>query len=323
MAKIAFFDVHDWEKPYLKKQLAKHQCLFFNESLTSKHISKIKDVDALSLFVHSHVENSLLEKLPNVKIIALRATGFDNVDLQYCAKRGIAVCNVPFYGANTVAEYTFALLLAISRKMTQTIINSAKQDYTQVTGFDLQGKTIGIIGGGHIGQHAIRIAKGFGMNVLVYDVIQNEFNATTLGYTYVSLPQLLKQSDVISLHAPYNKYTHHIINKKNISSVKKGAVLLNTSRGGLVDSDALLSALNKGRISFAGLDVLEDENSLLKGENVSASVKARNKKLATHKRVLFTPHNAFNTQEALVRILDVSVENLQKGLAGKIQNKVN
>ena len=323
MATIAFFDVHDWEKTHLKKQLTGHKCLFFSESLTKAHIPQIKDVDALSLFVHSQLPNEIIDVLPKVKLIALRATGFDNVDLPYCAKKGIAVCNVPFYGANTVAEYTFALLLTISRKMNDTCSCVSNNDFTQHTGFDLQGKTIGIIGGGHIGQHAIRIARGFGMNVVVYDVIKNEFGATTFGYEYVSLTDLLKQSDVISLHAPLNKYTEHILNSKNMKSIKNGSVLINTSRGGLIETQALYDSIQSGKLAFAGLDVLEDENVLLQKQKTSKEKRALLNKLLKDPRVLVTPHNAFNTSEALLRILDTSIENLQKGLSGKYQNKVN
>jgi D-lactate dehydrogenase len=323
MATIAFFDVHDWEKAHLKKKLSAHKCLFFSESLTKAHLSKIKDVDALSLFVHSQLPNDIIDALPKLKLIALRATGFDNVDLLYCAKKNIAVCNVPFYGANTVAEYTFALLLTISRRMHDTCKCVGMKDFTQHTGFDLQGKTIGIIGGGHIGQHAIRIARGFGMKIIVYDVVKNGFGETTFGYEYVSLTDLLKQSDVISLHAPLNKYTQHILNKKNMKSIKKGAILINTSRGGLVDTQGLYDSIQSGKIAFAGLDVLEDENVLLQKQKTSKETRALINKLLKDPRILITPHNAFNTSEALYRILDTSIENLQTGLKGKYQNKVN
>ncbi len=330
MAKIAFFDVHDWEKPYLKKKLSKHQCLFFAESFSQKYVSKLKGVQVISVFVHSQVPTNVLEKLPQVTLVALRSTGFDNIDIKDCKRLGITVCNVPFYGENTVAEHTFAMLLSISRKVHDAHVRVQKNNFSTdgLTGFDLKGKTIGIIGGGHIGMHVVRMARAFDMNVLVYDVFENSFLSEVLGFEYAPLNTLLQKSDVISCHAPYNKYTHHLINAKNISKVKKGTIFLNTARGPLIDTNVLLKALQNGTFAYAGLDVLEGEELLTKQtfrNTQNAIIKKnyqRNKKIALLDNVLFTPHNAFNSQEALERILDTTVENILKGLVKKPQNVV-
>ncbi len=330
MARIAFFDVHDWEKPYLKKQLTKHQCLFFSESFSEKFISKLKGVQVISVFVHSQVPTKVLEQLPKVQLVALRSTGFDNINIKDCKRLGITVCNVPFYGENTVAEHSFAMILSISRKIHDAHVRVQKNNFSTdgLTGFDLKGKTIGIIGGGHIGMHVVKMARAFDMKILVYDIFKNTFLSEVLGFEYATLPNLLKQSDIISCHAPYNKYTHHLINAKNISQVKKGSIFINTARGPLIDTNVLEKALKNGTFSYAGLDVLEGEELLTKqtfrktqDKKINANYK-RNFDIVKLDNVLFTPHNAFNSQEALNRILDTTVENIVKGLANKPQNVV-
>ncbi|MFT4313391.1 MAG: NAD(P)-dependent oxidoreductase [Candidatus Woesearchaeota archaeon] len=330
MATIAFFDVHEWEKPYLKKKLSSHRCLFFTESFSQKFLPKLKNVDALSVFVHSQVPTEDILQLPKLKLVALRSTGFDNIDVKACADNGIVVCNVPFYGENTVAEHTFAMLLSISRRIHEAHVRVEKKNFQTdgLTGFDLKGKTIGVIGGGHIGMHVVKMARAFDMKVLVYDIFENTFLKEVLGFEYAKLPQLLQKSDIITCHAPYNPHTHHIINEKNISKVKKGAVFLNTARGPLIDTNVLLKALEDGTFSYAGLDVLEGEELLTNQSFRNTQKKElqkvykRNSKICHLKNVLFTPHNAFNSQEALERILDTTVQNITTGLRKKYQNVV-
>jgi D-lactate dehydrogenase len=280
------------------------------------------DAEIISVFVGCQVTPKVLESFPNLKFIATRSTGYDHINLEACKQKNIAVSYVPTYGENTVAEHAFALLLALSHKL-YPAIRRVKQEalfnYEGLQGFDLKGRTIGVIGTGHIGTYVVKIAHGFGMNILAYDPHPNEQLAKEYDYKYASLEDLLKQSDVVTLHVPYMPATHHIINKDNLKLFKKGSVLINTARGGLVDSQALASALKSGQLSGAGLDVLEEEG-FIKDElemlnNGHPSEQELKTALVDHElmsmdNVLITPHNAFNTKEALQRILDTTVENI-------------
>jgi len=317
---VAFFELKNWEKAYLKKKLKNYSLKFFEEALSNDNVSKAKNSDIISVFIYSKINKDILKKLSKLKIITTRSTGFDHIDLKECKKRKIIICNVPYYGENTVAEHTFALILSSSRNIHKSYVRTLRDDFSieGLTGFDLKGKTIGIIGGGHIGLHVAKMARGFGMNVLVYDINKQNFLAEVIGFSYVNLDELLKKSDIISLHVPYNKHTHHLINKNNIKKIKKGAILINTSRGGVVDTSALLYALEKKILGGAGLDVIEGEE-LIKEEHELLHETGNPEKWKTivrdHKifhmdNVVFTPHNAFNSKEALIRILDTTIENI-------------
>jgi D-lactate dehydrogenase len=332
MPKIAFFEVEEWEKEHYKKAFPKEDIFFSKDELTKRNAAKIKDCEILSVFIYSKISKDILENLPNLKLIATRSTGYDHINIEECKKRNIAVCNVPTYGENTVAEHTFALILAISRKIPESIEKTKKGDFRLegLRGFDLKGKTIGIIGCGNIGQHVARIANGFEMNVLVYDIKQDKELAKELGFNYAKLEDLFRNSDIVTLHLPDNKFTHHMINSKAIRQFKKGAILINTSRGGLIDTSALIKALNNKTISDAGLDVLEgecfikEEKQLLHIANLSETCDLKNvlqDNILLHKsNVLITPHNAFNSKEALMRILNTTVENIKGFLAKKPVN---
>jgi D-lactate dehydrogenase len=319
--KIAFFEVKPWERDYLEKNLKKHRLEFFETCLDENNIHKIQDFDAISVFIYSKVDSNIIKKLPNLRLITTRSTGFDHIDIKEFKKRKIIVCNVPYYGENTVAEHTFALILALSRNVHKSYVRTLRDDFSieGLTGFDLKEKTIGIIGGGHIGMHVVRMAKGFEMNVLVYDVNNDKRLAKKLGFKYSNLNDLLKNSDIISLHVPYNKYTHHLINKKNIRLVKQDSILINTARGAVIETDALLWALEKRLVGGAGLDVIEGEE-LIKEEkqllHETGNIEkwqtiVRDHKIFRMDNVVFTPHNAFNSKEALYRILDTTIENIR------------
>ncbi len=333
MAKIAFFEIEDWEKAYIKKKLKGHDIIFFKEQLTKKHVPKISKHTIAAVFIYSEVNKDVIAKLPNLKLLTTMSTGFDHIDLKECKKRKIKVCNVPTYGANTVAEHTFGLILTITRKIGEAIERTNKGDFSLkgLRGYDIRGKTIGIVGCGSIGKHVARIAKGFGMDVLVFDLFKNPKLAKRMGFKYVSLENLLKNSDIITLHAPYNKSTHHTINNKTIKLIKKGAVLINTARGALIDTGALIKALDKGIISAAGLDVLEgecfvkEEKQLLHKKFAKVcDLRAvlRNHALLMKRNVYITPHNAFNSREALHRILDTTISNIKSFLKKKPSNLV-
>ena len=331
--KLAFLELHDWEEKFVRERLdGVHEVVAIREVLEDEDLVQIADAEVVSPFIYSRLDAARLAKLPKLKLVATRSTGFDHIDLTECKRRGIMVCNVPFYGENTVAEHTFALILALSRKVHEAFVRVRAGNFSLdgLRGFDLKDKTVGVVGAGHIGLHVIRIARGFGMNVLAFDVRRDNFLAEVLGFTYADLDTLLGRSDIITLHAPYNKHTHHLINRDNVGKIKRGAILINTARGALVDTEALLSALDKGILSGAGLDVLEGEEAIyeesaLLGDAVNPErlrQALQNHVILKHPNVVFTPHNAFNSQEALERILETTAENIAAFAAGTPKNVV-
>lgn len=332
MVKITFFEVKPNEKRYLQKKLSLNSIKFFNNTIDKVDVNEFIDSEVISVFIYSKVTKEIMDKLSNLKAILTRSTGYDHIDLNAAKEKGIKVYNVPSYGENTVAEHTFALILSLSRNIHKSYVRTLKNDFSieGLIGFDLRGKTIGIIGGGKIGMHVAKIAKGFGMNVLVYDSHGNKFLEEVIGFKYVSLSQLLRESHIVSLHVPYNQSTHHLINRETISMMKKGAILINTSRGGVVDTDALLEALETKKLGGAGLDVIEgeelikEEHQLLHNNSNPEKLRAiyRDHKIFQLENVVFTPHNAFNSREALMRILDTTVENLTNYLDNKDFNRV-
>ncbi|KKT86891.1 MAG: D-isomer specific 2-hydroxyacid dehydrogenase NAD-binding protein [Candidatus Moranbacteria bacterium GW2011_GWC2_45_10] len=286
--KIAIFEVQKWKQEFLKAELAGHEVEFFEEPLSEENVEKAKDAEAISVFIYSKVKKDIIEKLPKLKFIATQSTGFDHIDVEFCKEKGIGVANVPHYGENTVAEHTFALILALSRNVHKSYLRTNSGD------FSIEGLL-----------HVIRMAKGFGMHVKAYDVQTDNFLSEVLHFEYASLDEVLSTSDIVSLHVPYNKNTHHLINKENIKKMKKGALLINTARGGAVDTDALFDALDEGHIG--------DEKQMLyyKEDNDKLRELVRNEQILKRDNVVFTPHIAFYSQEALERILNATAENLK------------
>ncbi len=326
--KIIFTETEQWEADYLKKGLKGEEekgleLNFLPEKISKDNIAAIKDADIVSVFVGDKADKEIIDSLPNLKLITTRSTGFDHIDYQYANSKGIKTAYVPGYGDNTVAEFAFGLLLALSRKIylgVDRLKEGGPFSYEGLQGFDLKGKTLGIIGTGRIGQHSIKIAKGFDMKVIACDACPNEKLTQGLDFQYVSLDDLLTQADAITIHVPYLPSTHHLINKGNISKIKKGALLINTARGAIVETAALLQALNEGILGGAGLDVLEEEGVLqdergyaLRGLGGHDSTTIfQDHVLMKMPNVLITPHNAFNTKEALQRILDTDIENIKE-----------
>ncbi|MEK6854694.1 MAG: hydroxyacid dehydrogenase [Nanoarchaeota archaeon] len=316
--KIAFFDIQGWERPILKRGIKKHSLKFFHEPITLDNIKSIQQYDAVSVFIYSKINKEILQKLPKLKLIITRSTGFDHIDVKECKKRKILVYNIPSYGENTVAEHTFALILALSRKIHLSYLRTLRNDFSieGLKGFDLKGKTLGVVGAGKIGKHVIRIARGFEMNVLVYDHHEDEFLAEQLGFKYVQLNKLLKDSDIVTLHVPYLKENHHFINKNTLKLMKKGAILINTSRGAIIDTGALIDALDKKILAGAGLDVLEGEELIKEEKQLLYDKKSISKLqeivkdhiLLAKDNVVFTPHIAFYSQEALERIIEKTIQ---------------
>jgi len=335
MSKILFFYSEDWEKRYFEEKIGQDFTVEFLKGRVQDY-PNLEDGQAeiLSVFVSSQVNAQVLEKLPNLKYVITRSTGFDHLDLEVLRKKQIRVSNVPTYGSVTVAEFAFALLLTISRKIflayTQ-ILEQGNFEKEGLRGFDLNGKTLGVVGVGKIGLNLIKIANGFGMKVMAFDRHPDETLSQTENFTYSDLDNLLKQADVISLHLPYNPQTHHLLNQESFAKMKKGVVIINTSRGGIIDTGALVEALKSGRVAGAGLDVLEEEIymgkelDLLRKDNVSEAevdTVLHNQYLIEHPQVIITPHNAFNTQEALERIFDTTAESIKKFVAGEVVNEV-
>ncbi len=333
MLKINFYEVTPTDKRFLSKALkGKFQLDFYPDPLTNKNADTAKGADILSVFIYSVLDRDNLAKMPNLKCIATRSTGFNHIDLKYASDHGITVSNVPYYGENTVAEHTFGLILTLSRNIHKAYVRTMRNDFSPegLEGWDIKGKTLGVVGAGGIGSHVIRIAKGFGMNVLAFDVHKNHFLAEVMGFRYAELDELLRKSDIVSLHCPYNKATHHLINMKNINLVKKGALFINTARASIIEPEALHYALDTGIFGGAGLDVFEGED-LVKEENqmLSRNVSVEHLKAVLEKNILLnrenviiTPHIAFDSVEAVERILQTTVDNIVAYSAGTPSNVV-
>jgi len=331
MSKIVFFEVASWEKDELRKKFP--EALLVENPLTEENIGEFLNYEIASCFIYSNFSKAVIEKMPNLKLIATRSTGFDHIDVTFCNQKNIVVCNVPEYGSRTVAEHAFALILTLTKKIYQSI-NQAKSfnfNHERIRGVDIFGKTLGILGLGKIGKEMIKIAHGFGMNVLVYTRSKDEILAKTLDFSYKNLDEVLSLSDIISLHLPLIEETKHIINKNNITKIKKGAFLVNTARGGLIETEALFYGLKEGILAGLALDVLEGENDLMEeAEILTESYKKQtnlktlvlNHILVNHPNVVITPHNAFNTKEALFRILETTIKNIQAFLEGQPINLI-
>ena len=331
MAKVAFFEVENWEDKYFRKNLRGFDLAFSEDILSSENINQAKDAEILSVFIYSEITPEIIDLLPNLKCIITRSTGFDHIDIDYARKKGIDVLNIPSYGVNSVSEHTFALILSISRKIISSVERTKKGDFSQeqLCGFDLNGKTLGVIGAGRIGKRVIEIAKSFGMKVLVFS---KNPHPSIENVEDVNFEELISRSDIVTLHVPYTKETHHMINLGNINQFNRGSILINTARGGIVETQAILEGLNKGIFKAAGLDVLEEESDLREEKELltrdflsKSNIKTLllDHVLITKDNVLITPHNAFNSKESLDEILKTTCENIKFWKTGKIQNKVN
>lgn len=335
MALIYFYDASEIDKQQLTAGLEKtdHHWEYVEEKISIDNLNP--DAEVVSIFVTSAITREMIERLPRLRLIACRSTGYNNVDLKAAEDHGVVVVNVPSYGEQTVAEYTFALMLMLSRKLPETLASDSHHPTPihHLRGFDLAGKVIGIVGTGHIGRKVASIAHGFGMDILAYDPYPNDEAAKEFHMSYVTLDELLEQSDVVTLHVPYMKATHHIINADGLKRMKPTSILVNTARGELVDTEALIMALTNETIAGAGLDVLEgeglwhlDDNVELLMSNSATHADAQHslEQLALSKlpNVILTPHNAFNTSEAIGRINDTTCQNIIRFWYNDIPNQV-
>jgi D-lactate dehydrogenase len=325
--KIVFFETSESEQKKLKEKLSSHELLFFMGKLNMENVMEARDCEVVSTFINSPITEEILRNLPNLKLIVTRSTGYDHIDKEACAKRGIVVTNVPAYGARTVAEFAFALMLCVSRKIVDASVRVKATDgmvFDGLMGFDLFGKTLGVIGTGKIGKNVVNIALGFGMNVLMYDMYPDEKFAIEKSVKYVSLDELYASSDIISLHTPYTPESKHMVNKESILKMKKGMVIINTARGELVDTDALVWGIKEKHIFGAGLDVLEDEKELKDGTYITEHTKTlmEDHMLMHMPQVVVTPHLAFYSKEAIESILDTTVDNITTYASGTPQNLI-
>ncbi len=334
--KVAFFITEAWERDAIAASdfCAAHVCRFYAHPLSETALPEERDVEAISVFVDSSVTRAVLDAFPALRLVSTRSTGFDHIDLAACKERNITVVNVPTYGSNTVAEHAFALLLSLSKRVFdgyEQVREGRGFNPHALRGFDLAGKVLGVVGTGNIGRCAISIGKGFRMEIRAYDKFPDEAYAAREGIRYVDLDTLLAESDVITLHVPYLPETHHLINRENIRNIKKGAVLINTSRGPVVDTRALVIALHEGILWGAGLDVCEEEHFLKDELRLFQKIENDPERMARliadhilidHPHVIVTPHSAFNTHEALRRIIDTTLENLASFARGEPRNVV-
>lgn len=307
--KIVFFNTSAPDQQRVREALSAHEVSFVTGTIT-ENLAIVASADIISVFIDTTVDEGALTQLPNVKLIATRSTGYDHIALDAATRQGISVATVPTYGVRTVAEFAFALLLTLTRRLRAGSYSDAAVAFE---GVDLYKKTIGIVGTGNIGKNVARIAQGFGMRILLCDMYPNTSFASEVGGTYVDMKTLVAQSDVVTLHMPYTPDTHHLVNASLLSQFKHGSILINTARGGIVDTRALIDALKNGTLYGAGLDVVEEErqkNSPLISELESCA------------NVIRTPHIAYGTHEARSEILETTIENILSYTAGSPRNIV-
>ncbi|MDO8265789.1 MAG: 2,3-bisphosphoglycerate-dependent phosphoglycerate mutase [Candidatus Saccharibacteria bacterium] len=334
MALIYFYDATELDRKQISNVLEKtdHNWVYVEDKISLDNLDPATEV--ISVFVSSQVTREMIDRLPNLKLIACRSTGFNNVDFNATEERGIVVVNVPSYGESTVAEYAFTLLLALTRKISD-VLQAENEQFNQqkLLGIDLCGKTLGVIGTGRIGQHSIKIANGFSMNVIGYDAFPKEELQETLNFQYRSLEQLLSESDIVTIHAPYLPSTHHLINADNLKLMKNDAILVNTARGEIVDTNALVEVLSTGKLGGAALDVVEgeallnnaEEVALLRSHEIHPDLLRHSIEISLMKKmpnVIISPHNAFNTIEAVERINTTTAQNIIDFWYGNTPNKV-
>ena len=345
--RIAFSETEAGEEEFFGKKLEGHQiefCAGADDCAT--------DTEAVSIFINSRIDTRFLDQHRALRLIVTRSTTDDHIQLDACARRGVTVCNVGSYGDHTVPEHIFALILAICRKLRSAMEVSAgrKFSYAELRSTELNGKTLGVVGTGRIGKQVLRLAKAFGMETVGSDSHPDPEAARTLGFKYVNFARMLRIADVISINVPLNSKTYHLFNHETFAKCRKGMILINTARGPIVQSEALIEALDSGIIAGAGLDVLEDERVMRKrtahilteqilehlhdafgplepmgSDPLRISDVRRlmhNSTLLSHPNVIGTPHIAFNSYEALERINRTTIDNINAFLAGEPRNVV-
>lgn len=324
MLRFALFDAREYDREGFKRSCQKYGVYikFFETKLNIDTVALSKGYDGVIVFVNDCVNKVVIDKLVEykIKILALRCAGFNNVDLP-AAKDKLTVVRVPAYSPQAIAEHTMALLLSSVRKIHKAYIRTRNFNFSinEFTGFELKDKTIGIIGTGRIGKAFIDICKGFGMHICCYD----PFPDSCCDYNYVSLNEIYKKSDIISLHCPLTKENRHLINAETIEKMKKGVILINTSRGQLIDTQALIQGIRREKIGGACLDVYEEESDIFFEDHSSVIIRDDTLlRLISMPNVIVTSHQAFLTREALDSIAETTVSNLVNFFRGNIVNEV-
>ena len=326
--KIAFFSTQPYDRVFFNRENpdGRFEYQFYETHLGPHIVQAVTDVDAVCVFVNDRVNREVIEVLASrgVKIVALRCAGFNNVDLDAAREFGISVCRVPAYSPEAVAEHAMAMLLTLNRKTHKAYNRVREQNFSLngLLGFNLHGKTIGVVGTGTIGKAFCRVAKGFGCKLLAFDIYEDE-QLKEMGVSYVDLDTLYRSSDIISLHCPLTPENKHMINNTSIQQMKDGVVVLNTSRGALIDTSAVIDALKTRKIGGLALDVYEQEEKLffkdLSGTIIEDDTIQR---LMSFPNVLVTAHQAFFTEEALTQIAATTLRNIEELLSGqKLSNE--
>lgn len=332
--KVLICEAEEWERAASRSLSRDHQVVYIAGPLDERNAVAHADTEVVSPSVHSDLTAGLLAKFPRLRLVATRSTGFDHIDLGYCAAHGITVCNVPDYGDATVAEHAFALLLAAVRHVVPAVERTRTGDFSQsgLRGIELRGKTLGLIGAGRIGRHVAEIANGFGMKVFAHDPMPDMALQEKLNLRYGHLQEVIAVADVLTLHVPASPQTRHLIGDREFDLMKHGAVLINTSRGLIIDTEALIRSLSSGRLRAVGLDVLPQERLVREeAEIFRAGYKLgpesiellANHVLLQFPNVIVTPHIAYDTEEAIHRIIDTTIDNIGAFFSGLPQNLVS
>lgn len=325
MNKISFYDTKSYDRIFFDKLKDQYNCdIIYHEAKLNKNTAVLsKGCDCVCAFVNDELDKETLEVLyeMGIRLVAMRCAGYNNIDFSYAFEK-IHVLRVPAYSPYAIAEHAMGMLLMLNRKLHKAYIRTRDFNFSLsgLVGFDLHGKTIGIVGTGKIGRTFIDVCSGFGMNMLMYD----PYPVKDSKYHYVSFEEICQQSDIISLHCPLTKESYHLIDQKAIEQMKEGVFLINTSRGALIDSAALLKGLKSGKIGAAGLDVYEEESEVFfedfSGKIIQDDVLAR---LVTFPNVLVTSHQAFLTNEALENIATTTLNNVKEFFeCGRAENEV-
>lgn len=319
--RVAFFSAKTYDRTSFSAQSTSHQLVFHEPRLTIETAPLARGFGAICVFVNDVVDRAVLADLAEhgLKLVALRCAGFNNVDLHAAEDHEIEVVRVPAYSPNAVAEHTFGLILSLNRRLHKAYARVREGDFRLdgLLGFDLQGRTIGVVGTGRIGECVCQIAKGFGCKVLAHDVMPSP-KCEGIGVEYVDTAQLFAESDIVTLHCPLAPQTKHLINDRNIKQMKTGAMLINTSRGAIVDTQAVIRGLKSGPIGSLGIDVYEEEADLF-FEDLSSSVIRDDvfSRLQTFPNVLITGHQGFFTADALKQIASTTLQNVSDIESGK------
>jgi len=333
--KIAYVRPYEGEEKIIATTATEHEFIYI-EDITDLSEAVRGEITVLSVFVDYRVTADIFDLLPNLQFIATRSAGYDHIDMHAAQERNVVVSRVPHYGARTVAEYAIALMFALSRNAFRSYTDLQRDagitNFAAYEGFDLYGKTLGVIGTGVIGRSVCMIARGIGMRVVAYDVSPDDAFAADHGVTYASLEEVLAQADIVTLHVPAIPATHHLLNEITLSQMKPGSYLVNTARGEVVGTKALIHALQSGHLAGAGLDVLEGEHSLREEAELLTNgfqdIKIWETLVADHAlidmpNVIVTPHIAFNTVEAKKEITDITLANIHAFIAGEPLNSIS